>query len=232
MKYKVIAIDDDKVILKLIQVTLSKEGYNILTANRGETGLEMVRIEDPDLVILDLKLPDIDGLEICKILKKNKKTKSIPVIILSARSKTENKIEGLKLGADDYIAKPFSYRELVARVEAVLRRALWKGEPEEIIKKGNININLTKHTVQIKNKFVELTNKEFDILFLFMRKPGRVLNETFIVDSVWGWEYSDSVAPKTLDVHIYKLRKKLGPKVGKKIQTVRGIGYKFVDKEE
>lgn len=230
MKYKIIAIDDDTEVLSLLNKVIPQKRFTVLTTNRGEDGLEMIYRIQPDLIILDLMLPDISGLEICRIVKRNEQTNSIPIIMLTARTRTDEKISGLQMGADDYVVKPFSPKELVARIDAVLRRVLYKGEPEEIVRNGELEINISKHTVRVKNKNIKLTAKEFDLLCLLARKAGRVLQESYLLDSVWG--YSVEVTTKTLDVHIYKIRKKLGKKISDKIQTIRGIGYKFIDQEE
>jgi len=236
MGYKILVVDDDIEILDTLRQVLANEKFNVLTTDRGREGLELAREKEPDLILLDLVLPDLDGLEICNLLKNDNLTNHIPIIMISrVKIQTQDRILGLETGADDYVTKPFSTKEVVARIKAVLRRVLYKGQPEEIIEKGGICINLTRHTVEVypagksgarvKKKIIELAPKEFDLLFTFLRKEGRVLTPSYLLESVWGYE-SDTTT-KTLDVHISRLRKKLGPEAGKKIETVEGVGYKF-----
>ncbi|MFC2061150.1 response regulator [Elusimicrobiota bacterium] len=227
MKYKILAIEDDKETIALLKQIVPGKKYRLLVAERGEEGLEMVYSKNPDLILLDLMLPDLDGMDICRMLRRNEMTTNIPIIMLTARVRTHEKIDGLKSGADDYVSKPFSPKELIARIEAVLRRVLYRGESEEVIRKAGFEINNTRHTVKIKGKDIKLAKKEFDLLFLLISKSSRVLSESYLLDAVW--EEKIDVTAKTVAVHIYRLRKKLGEKHGNMIETIRGVGYKFKD---
>ncbi|MDA7857888.1 response regulator transcription factor [bacterium] len=224
---KILTIDDDKRIIQLIKATLEKENFKVISAKSADEGIEKAREAKPELILLDLMLPGVGGLELCRILKQDKDTAFIPIVILTGvYVKPENKIEGLETGADDYLTKPFHPGELVARVKAILRRIDYKIEPEKILESGDIRINLDEHTVHIKNKLIELRLKEFDLLYLLMRKKGRVLNKDFLCESVWGYEYFSTT--HTIEVTIARLREKLG-KYANKIETIEGIGYKFTE---
>ncbi|MGB9779992.1 response regulator transcription factor [Caldanaerobacter sp.] len=233
MPYTVLIIEDEVHILELLRYNLEAAGYKVMASENGKEGLEKALDEKPDLVILDLMLPDMDGLEICKILKNNEDTKNIPIIMLTARSEEFDKVLGLELGADDYITKPFSVRELLARVKAVLRRTQQGDEgKEEIIKFGDIVIDTGKHTVYKRGKPLDLTLKEFELLKLLSQNKGKVLTRDYLLDKVWGYEYAGET--RTVDVHIRHLRKKIedDDKAPAYIETVRGIGYKLKDLEE
>ena len=221
----VLLIEDEKNILELVKYNLEQEGFRILTATKGNAGLETALKERPALVVLDLMLPEINGLEICKILKRNDKTHLIPIIMLTAKGTESDKIVGLELGADDYITKPFSPRELVARVKAVLRRSREKA-PEEILRSGTIELDVTKHELRLKAKPVEITAKEFELLRVLMSSKERVLTREVLLSKVWGYENSVNIETRTVDMHIGQLRKKLGKESGR-IVTVKSIGYRF-----
>lgn len=233
MPYTVLVIEDEIHILELLRYNLEAAGYKVMASENGKEGLEKALEEKPDLVILDLMLPDMDGLEICKVLKKNEDTKNIPIIMLTARSEEFDKVLGLELGADDYITKPFSVRELLARIKAVLRRTQQvEEEKEEIIKFGDIVIDTGKHVVYKKGKALDLTLKEFELLKLLSQNKGKVLTRDYLLDKVWGYEYAGET--RTVDVHIRHLRKKIedDDKAPVYIETVRGIGYKLRDLSE
>jgi len=221
---KVIAIvDDEPDIVELITHHLKKEGFKVREFYDGESFLTFLRDNLPDLVILDLMLPGIDGLEVCRTLKMNEKTSSILIIMLTAKGTETDIVVGLELGADDYIVKPFSPRELIARVKAVLRRA----EPQKktkLFKIGDLVIDLAKYEVRVKNKKVNLTTTEFRILAILSEKPGWVLTRNQLLQDLW--EDEKTVLDRTIDVHIRNLREKLG-ETGKLIKTIRGIGYKI-----
>lgn len=218
-------IEDEKNIAELIRFNLEKEGFQVLSTSRGIEGLEQVQKSKPDLLILDLMLPEIDGLEICKTLKQNPRTYSIPIIMLTAKSQEADRVVGLELGADDYVTKPFSPRELVARVKAVLRRAKEKPK-EEILKAGKLQIDTARHLVTIKDKSVELTAKEYDLVKALMEAHGRVLSRDFLLDRVWGYENSLNIETRTVDMHIGQLRKKLKSEAHR-IVTIKNVGYRF-----
>jgi two-component system phosphate regulon response regulator PhoB len=226
-KEKILIIEDEKDVLDLIDYNLSKEGYIVRTAKTGEAGLEITNKELPDLIILDLMLPGIDGLEICRTLKKTSRTDSIPIVMLTAKGEESDIVTGLELGADDYITKPFSTKVLIARVRAILRRGKIKaGDENTKLVVGDLAIDPDRHEVIFKNKKIDLTSTEFKLLHYLARKPGRVFSRYQIVDAVKGADYP--VTERSVDVQIVGLRKKLGES-GKYISTIRGIGYKFRD---
>ena len=224
-KETILVIEDEKNILELVQYNLEQEGFRVLKSPKGDDGLEQARKKKPNLILLDLMLPEIGGLEICKILKSDDATSQIPIIILTAKGTEADKIVGLELGADDYVTKPFSPRELVARVKAVLRRALEKPK-EKILKAGGIEIDTGKHQVSAKGKKIELTSKEYDLLKVLMEAKGRVLTRDFLLESVWGYDQSVNIETRTVDVHILQLRKKLKHEAGR-IVTVKNVGYRL-----
>lgn len=228
MKEKILIVEDEKDIIKMLDYNLKKEGYATLSSRNGEDAIEIAQVEHPNLIILDLMLPGIDGLEVCKTLKNNSKTASIPVIMLTAKSQESDKVVGLELGADDYVTKPFSPRELIARIKAVLRRIKEKGKPPEILKIGDLEIDFSKIRVSIKNKPIELTAKEFELLATLVKAKGRVLTRDYLLDSIWGFDQAAEIQTRTVDVHIQTLRKKL-KNLSKCIVTVKNYGYRFED---
>ena len=221
----VLLIEDEKNILELVKYNLEQEGFRILTATKGNTGLETALKERPALVILDLMLPGMNGLEICKTLKQNDKTRTIPIIMLTAKGTESDKVVGLELGADDYITKPFSPREFVARIKAVLRRSQEK-PTEEILRSGTIELDMTKHELRLKGKPVEITAKEFELLRVLMSSRERVLTREVLLSKVWGYENSMNIETRTVDMHIGQLRKKIG-KEAERIVTIKSVGYRF-----
>ncbi len=226
-KEKILVVEDEKNILELVKYNLEQEGYRVTTAMRGDQALEQVRKDKPDLMILDLMLPGMDGIEVCKTLKQNYKTAGIPVIMLTAKSEETDKIVGLELGADDYVTKPFSPRELVARVKSVLRRSQEKPK-EQSHKVGSLEVDTAKHLVTIKGKTVELTSKEYDLLKVLVEAKGRVLSREALLNQVWGYDESLDIETRTVDMHIGQLRKKLKPEA-ERILTVKNVGYRFDD---
>jgi two-component system alkaline phosphatase synthesis response regulator PhoP len=224
-KERILVVDDEEDILELVRFNLAREGYDLVCTMSGEEALEMARKEHPDLLVLDLMLPGIDGLEVAKILKNDVKTKDIPIIMLTAKGEEADIVTGLELGADDYVTKPFSPRVLVARVRAALRRKV-KDLPEEesSVKIHNLEIHQGRREVLVDGKQVQLTFTEFAILNFLARRPGWVFTRFQIVDAVRGDDYP--VTDRSVDVQIVGLRKKLGP-AGKYIETVRGVGYRF-----
>lgn len=227
---KILVVDDEEHILELIKFNLESAGYQVVTAENGEDALRLCSEEKPDLVLLDIMLPGIDGLEVCRRLKSQKETMLIPIIMITAKGEEVDKIIGLELGADDYITKPFSVRELVARVKALLRRArlsLPEVLEDNVIKLGDLVINSSTYEVYKGEEKIDLTLKEFGLLKLLVLNKGKVLTRDFLLDKVWGYEYYGET--RTVDVHIRYLRQKL-EKVGIKqcIETVRGVGYRFV----
>ncbi|MDO8602272.1 MAG: response regulator transcription factor [Candidatus Omnitrophota bacterium] len=225
-KEKILIIEDEKDIVKMLDYNLRKENFRVFSANNGEDGLDMARKENPDLVLLDLMLPEMDGLDVCKAVKNDAKTAHIPIIILTAKAQEFDKVVGLELGADDYVTKPFSPRELIARIKAVLRRLKEKDKLPEIMNIGDMAIDFSKIMVSIKSKPVELTSKEFELLKVLIKAKGRVLSRDYLLDSVWGFDQALEIQTRTVDVHITTLRKKLKSE-SKRIVTVKNYGYRF-----
>lgn len=229
LAYTILVIEDEAHILELLRYNLEAQGYAVILTDNGKRGLEKCREAIPDLVLLDLMLPDMDGIDICKKMKADELLRNIPIIMLTAKSEELDKILGLELGADDYITKPFSVRELLARIKVVLRRSKNDSEENEIIKIGDITIDTEKHIVYKGNEILDLTLKEFELLKLLSKNKGKVLTRDYLLDKVWGYEYAGET--RTVDVHIRHLRKKIEDdvKLPVYIETVRGIGYKLKD---
>ena len=224
-KEKILVVDDEEDILELIRFNLVREGYKVLCAQSGEKALSIGQSEMPDLMVLDLMLPGIDGLEVTKVLKSDSRTRDIPIVMLTAKGEEEDIVTGLELGADDYITKPFSPRVLVARLRAVLRRQSKEYKEETpVLRIHDILIHPGRHEVLINGKPVQLTLTEFGIIEYLARRPGWVFTRTQIVDAVKGEDYY--VTDRSVDVQIVGLRKKLGT-AGTYIETVRGVGYRF-----
>jgi two-component system, OmpR family, alkaline phosphatase synthesis response regulator PhoP len=224
-KERILAVDDEADILELIGYNLSREGYRIDTARTGEEALASIRDRKPDLVILDLMLPGIDGLEVCRRIRNDPSSASISIVMLTAKGEDADIVAGLELGADDYITKPFSPRVLLARIRAVLRREHEGGEGgSAVVRAGGIAVNPATREVTVEGTPVELTASEFNILSYLVRRPGWVFTRNQIIEAVHGEDYP--VTERSIDVQIVGLRKKLG-EAGKHIQTVRGIGYRF-----
>ena len=225
---KILVVDDEADIVELVRYNLEKEGFRVLCAYDGEEALNLARHESPDLIILDLMLPQIDGLRMARMLKKNESTAKTPIIMLTAKTGEEDRITGLELGADDYVTKPFSPRELIARVKAVLRRV---GSPEnERLRYGNLEIDLPRYEVYLKGSKLDLTSKEFDLLKELVRVEGRVLNRDHLLQEVWDYSQALEIESRTVDVHISHLRRKLGDQ-GWRIVTVKNVGYRFNSEE-
>lgn len=230
MKETILIVEDEKDIVKMLDYNLKKEGYKTFVAHDGEDALDMANTKLPDLILLDLMLPGVDGLEVCKQLKAERKTASIPVIMLTAKAQESDKIVGLELGADDYMTKPFSPRELIARIKAVLRRGQEKEKLPEVIKIGDLALDFSKIEVTLKDKPVELTAKEFELLKTLIKAKGRVLSRDYLLDNIWGFDHAMEIQTRTVDVHIRTLRKKL--KIAAKyIVTVKNYGYRFEDED-
>lgn len=224
---KVLIVDDEEHIVELLQFNLVNAGYKVITANNGLDALKKVKENKPDLLLLDLMLPGMDGLDVCKEIKRDKETSKTSIIMLTAKSEELDKILGLELGADDYITKPFSIRELLARVKAVLRRSSSDEISEEIYEIGRLKVDFERHEVLINNEKVELTLKEFELLEILIKNKGKILRRETLLDKVWEYEYIGET--RTVDVHIRYLRKKVedDDKNPKFIETIRGVGYRF-----
>jgi two-component system phosphate regulon response regulator PhoB len=226
-KEKILVVDDEEDILELVRHHLNREGYEVRCAASGEAAIQSAKSETLDLIILDLMLPGIDGLEVTRRLKNDPRTQQIPILMLSAKGEESDVVAGLELGADDYVTKPFSPRILIARVRASIRRQI-KGPPDEaaVIQAHEIEIHPGRRTVQINGQVVNLTYTEFQVLSILARRPGWVFTRSQIVDMVRGDDYP--VTDRSVDVQIVGLRKKLGD-CGHYIETVRGVGYRFKD---
>jgi len=222
---RILLIEDEKDIAELVRHYLSKEGYAVSRAATGEEGLRLARADRPSLILLDLMLPGVDGLEVCRALKRDRATETIPIVMLTAKSEESDIVAGLELGADDYVTKPFSPKVLVARVRAVLRRRSRPAPPEsEPLEVHGLSIHPGRHEVRVGGKPVELTATEFRLLRLLAGRPGWVFTRNQIVNAVRGEDYP--VTERSVDVHVVGLRKKLG-RAGEYIETVRGVGYRF-----
>ncbi len=229
MKSKnILVVDDEEDILELIRFNLAREGYRVVCAASGEEAVKLTQSAGLDLMVLDLMLPGMDGLEVARRLKSTNQTRNLPIIMLTAKGEEADVVAGLELGADDYITKPFSPRVLLARIKAVLRRREeGADEPEEVIRLDELRIHPGRHEVSIDNQSLALTLTEFQILHYLAKRPGWVATRSQIVDAVRGVGYA--VTDRSVDVQIVGLRKKMGS-YGHLIQTVRGVGYKFKEK--
>ncbi|MFM7107051.1 MAG: response regulator [Planctomycetaceae bacterium] len=223
---RILVVDDEEDLLELVRYNLAKEGYAVECVASGEAALESVRRSPPDLIVLDLMLPTVDGLEVCRRLKADARTRDVPIVMLTAKGEDADMVAGLERGADDYVAKPFSPRVLAARVRALLRRneARRQAELETTIDVHELSIHPGRHEVMLAGRPVELTYTEFALLQFLARRPGWAFTRTQIVDAVKGEDYP--VTERSVDVQVAGLRKKLGP-FGSYIETVRGVGYRF-----
>ena len=233
MPKKILVVDDEKDIVDLVAYNLEKEGFTTIKAYDGERTLELIKSQKPDLVVLDLMLPGIRGLEVCKFIRRNRETETLPIIMLTAKGDYVDRIIGFELGADDYITKPFNVRELIARVRAVLRRAEVRPDSDkaESFTYRGLHINYRSYEVTVDGKRVDLGPTELKLLRFFTQHPGRVYTRDQLLDYVWGDE--TFVEPRTVDVHISRLRLAIEKDKEKPqyILTVRGIGYKFADEK-
>jgi DNA-binding response OmpR family regulator len=224
MSKKILMVEDDASIRKTLAYNLEKEGYAVVQTGDGAEALELAREHDVDLVVLDIMLPNLDGLSICRILRNES---DVPIVMLTARDSEVDRIVGLEIGADDYIVKPFSLGEFLARVRAVLRRAPSAHTVTDHLESGDLNLDLIGRKTTRKNEELRLTHKEFDLLAMLMRNKGAVLSRDLLLERVWGYEYSGET--KTVDVHVRWLREKIedDPSQPRRIVTVRGVGYRF-----
>ncbi|MGH7828010.1 MAG: response regulator [Candidatus Binatia bacterium] len=229
---KILVVEDEPDIRKLVQYNLAQERFKVLEAEDGEQALKILQRDKPHLVILDLMLPGLSGLELCKILRERPETSRLPILMLTAKAGEADKVVGLEMGADDYLAKPFSPREMVARVRAILRRSesAPSSDTPRPYEKGDLKIDFGTYEVYVRGKLMKLTLKEFELLRFLVQNPNRVLNRDQLLDRVWGGE--TFVTPRTVDVHIRRLRKAIERDDSKPkwILTLRGVGYKFDEK--
>jgi two-component system, OmpR family, phosphate regulon response regulator PhoB len=227
-KQRILVVDDEQDILQLVTYNLRKEGYLVEEAPTGDAALRMVRERPYQLVLLDLMLPGLSGMELCRIFKNDPETAHIPIIMLTARSAEMDKVMGLETGADDYMTKPFSVRELVARVKSVLRRAEGTLTGRKVLRAGGIEVDLERHRVKAGEAVVDLSPTEFRLLRFLMERKGKVFTRDQILDAVWKGE--SFVESRTVDVHIRRLRAELEKAgAGRAVETVRGVGYRFSD---
>ncbi len=241
MAYQILVVEDDNTLSEMLQYNLQRQGYDVLLANNGRIGVQLARENRPDLIILDVMLPGIDGLEVCRIVRKEL---SVPILMLTARTEEVDKIVGLEMGADDYITKPFSIRELLARVKAQLRRTELirehvatedGGEPGSMPKKslvrnyGNLTVDENRREILLGDQPLKLKPKEFELLLFLTRHQGIAVSRDQILERVWGWTYDGG--SRTVDVHVRWLREKIEPDPTnpRRIVTVRGVGYRFDD---
>lgn len=232
MTEKILVVDDEIALIETLSYNLKKQGYEVITAGDGITALGLVRAEKPDLIILDLMLPGMDGLEVCRILRQEQNT---PVLMLTARDDEIDRVVGLEVGADDYLTKPFSMRELIARVKAMLRRVRMmreevlssQTEASNILRFDNLSLDLDRRELRIDDIVVSLKPKEYELLVYFTRNPKRAISRDTLLEKVWGWDYSGE--SRTVDVHVRWLREKIeqDPQNPIRIVTVRGAGYRF-----
>ena len=227
MAAEILVVEDEPDIRNLIVLHLAREGFRCRTAKSGAEALREARATKPDLVILDLMLPEIDGLEVCRRLRGDSATAAMPIIMLTAKADEVDRVVGLEMGADDYVVKPFSPKELIARVRAVLRRARAVAEPR-VLRSGAITVDPMRHQVEVAGAGVVLTPKEFDLLQALVEAAGRALSREHLLERVWGYSRSSEIESRTVDVHVRRLRAKLGD-AGRSITTLKGVGYRLED---
>jgi len=225
---RILIVEDDKHISKLLSYNLEKAGFQCLSAFSGEQALSLLDRQPADAIILDIMLPTIDGLEVCRRVKQDSRFSRIPVMMLTAKGEEVDRVVGFELGADDYIVKPFSPRELILRIKAVLRRSAAPEPGQEVLSAGPLSVDISRHKVFVSAREIELTQMEFKLLYTLVHRQGRVQSRETLLDDVW--EMDAAVTTRTIDTHIKKLRQKLG-KAGGLIETVRGIGYRFSEEE-
>lgn len=225
-KSKVLIVDDEQDVTELLEFNLRSAGYDVISAEDGPTALKKARESLPDLIVLDVMLPEMDGTEVCKQLRRDAATARIPIIMLTAKASEIDRVLGLELGADDYVTKPFSPRELVLRVRGLLRRGLPADEPHEMIQVGDLVVDIPRHQVTVKGKRIDLTATEFKLITTLAQRRGRVQSREQLLQDVW--EYDSLIDTRTVDTHMRRLREKLGV-AAKYLDTVRGVGYRFVE---
>jgi two-component system phosphate regulon response regulator PhoB len=226
VRSKILVVDDEPEAVELVEFNLKQAGFDVLTAADGAEALSQARSALPSLVVLDLMLPEVDGLEVCKMLRRDPATASIPIVMVTAKAAEIDRILGLELGADDYITKPFSPRELVLRIKNILQRGRLAGPEAEIIQFGELVIDPPRHLVSWRKKPIDLTATEFKLLAILAQRRGRVQSRDQLLRDVW--EYNSLIDTRTVDTHMRRLRDKLGP-AAKYLDTVRGVGYRLVE---
>ena len=226
---RILVIEDEEDLQQVLDYNLRQQGHEVLAAVRGGDGLRLARQHRPDLILLDLMLPDLPGTEVCKALKKEPEVKGIPVLMLTAKGEEIDRVVGFELGADDYVVKPFSVRELMLRIQAVLRRGQSEGAGRQLFEFGVLRVDRSAHRVWVGEKEIELTALEFKLLVTLYERRDRVQSRTVLLDDVWGIEAD--VTTRTVDTHVKRLREKL-EEAGRYIETVRGVGYRFAGSAE
>lgn len=228
MKPKILVVDDEPDALEVLGFKLKEAGYTPLFAKDGARAIAVARDERPALIVLDLMLPEIDGLEVCKILRRDPLTMAIPIVMLTARAAEMDRVIGLELGADDYVTKPFSPRELVLRIKKLLARVKASDEPVAELRIGELEIDVPRHAVTVAGEAVTLTATEFKLLEILVRRRGRVQTRERLLQDVWG--YDNPIDSRTVDTHMRRLREKIG-ETARRLETIRGVGYRFVADE-
>jgi len=226
VKLRILVVDDEPEAVELVEFNLKQAGYAVSTATDGAEALKKARAQTPDLIVLDVMLPEMDGFEICKTLRLDAVTAKVPIIMLTAKAAEIDRVLGLELGADDYLTKPFSPRELLLRVKKILARSQTEEKPKEQIRFGDLLIDLPRHLASWKGKQIELTATEFKLLTILAQRAGRVQSRDHLLRDVW--EYDSVIDTRTVDTHMRRLREKLGA-ASKHLDTVRGVGYRFVE---
>jgi len=227
-KERILIVEDDKHISKLVKYNLEKSGFQCTAAITGEEALNILDKEPIDLIILDIMLPEMDGLQVCKQIKQDRKFSTVPIIMLTAKGEEVDRIVGFELGADDYVVKPFSPRELVLRVKAILKRKKAPETAKDILDAGKLIVDITRHKVTVDKVEIELTLMEFNLLVTLMQRKGKAQSRDKLLEDIW--DIAADVTTRTIDTHIKRLRQKLG-KAGKFIETIRGLGYRFSEEE-
>jgi two-component system, OmpR family, phosphate regulon response regulator PhoB len=227
MKYKILVVEDNKEDAAQVTNACAQGGFQTTVADSGEKALELVWSWKPDMLLLDLALPGINGKEVCRILREDDRGRAIPILMVTNAKERADVLAGFAAGTDDYLAKPIEPQELVARMNAVLRRYHKKTGEGEVLRVGKVNLDFSKHRVEVDGSTVKLTGKEFGLLEVLMKKSGRVLSRQFLLEYVWGYE--EEVLTRTIDMHIARLRQKLGDEGRERIQTVERFGYRFSD---
>ncbi len=226
LKQKILVVDDEPEAVELVEFNLKQAGFDVVTASDGEEALAKIKSQLPALVVLDLMLPEIDGMEVCKLLRRDANTAHIPIIMLTAKAAEIDRVLGLELGADDYLTKPFSPRELVLRVKKILERARSKEAQSPLLKFGELSVDVPRHLATWRGKKLDLTATEFKLLTVLAQRRGRVQSRDALLRDVW--EYDATIDTRTVDTHMRRLREKLG-QAAKYLDTVRGVGYRFVE---
>jgi two-component system phosphate regulon response regulator PhoB len=226
VRSKVLVVDDEPEAVELVEFNLRQAGYSVVTAADGADALNKARTTQPNLIVLDLMLPEVDGLEVCKMLRRDPATAAIPIVMLTAKAAEIDRVLGLELGADDYVTKPFSPRELVLRIKKLLQRDRTSQEDQDKLNFGDLHLDVPRHIVSWRGKSIGLTATEFKLLTVLAQRRGRVQSREQLLRDVW--EYNNMVDTRTVDTHMRRLREKLGP-ASKFLDTVRGVGYRFVE---